>query len=202
MSVDLYKIYKGFYQRSYRDKYDDDYAVMTELVHDLVRNLYRNQYNTEALEKHRIEGIEIAQKVYQMEKEKPGLGRWYSISLIKALKSKDYDIEVPYRIIPLWLEDNYFGSLYVLTSNARPDQCKLGATYMDVDTRVSKYISKYGYNVSLYFHEVNIMNPFNHELEISNKYSHLRHSGNTYGDSNEWYYVDPEIFKNEILKIV
>jgi hypothetical protein len=77
-----------------------------------------------------------------------------------------------------------------------------GATYMDVDTRVSKYISKYGYNVSLYFHEVNIMNPFNHELEISNKYSHLRHSGNAYGDSNEWYYVDPEIFKNEILKIV
>ena len=139
MPLDLYKMYKGFYQRSYRDKDDDDYAVMTELIHDLVRNLYINQHKPEALEKHRIEGIEIAQKLHQMEKEKYGLGRFFSISLLKALKNKDYEIVVPYRIIPLWLEDNDVGSLYVLTSNARPGQCKIGATYMDVDIRVSKY---------------------------------------------------------------
>ena len=201
MPLDLYKMYKGFYQRSYRDKDDDDYAVMTELIHDLVRNLYINQHKPEALEKHRIEGIEIAQKLHQMEKEKYGLGRFFSISLLKALKNKDYEIVVPYRIIPLWLEDNDVGSLYVLTSNARPGQCKIGATYMDVDIRVSKYVSKYGYNVNLYFRQKNIMNPFNRKLEISKKYSHLRHSGNTFCDSNEWYCIAPEILKNEILQI-
>jgi len=91
--------------------------------------------------------------------------------------------------------------LYVLVSDSRPGQCKLGATYMDIDARVNKYINKYGYEVDLYFYEVDVLNPFNQELAIAKKYSHLRHSGNTYGDSNEWYYLDPEILKNEILSI-
>jgi len=202
MSLDLYQVYKSFYQRSYRDKYDDDYAVMTEMIHDLVRNLFINQYDEVIKEKLRIEGIEIAQKLYEMERSKSGLGRWYSINLIKALKQNDYEIEVPYQVAPRWLENDYLGTLYVLVSDSRPGQCKLGATYMDIDARVNKYINKYGYEVDLYFYEVDVLNPFNQELAIAKKYSHLRHSGNTYGDSNEWYYLDPEVFKNEILQIV
>ena len=149
-----------------------------------------------------IEGIEIAKKIYEMEKNKPGLGRLYSRDLISALKNNTYEIKVPYPIVPLWQEDDYHGSLYVLTRDRYPGQCKLGATYMHVETRVQKYIHKYGYGVNLYFYAGEILNPFNHELEISRKYSHLRKSGNTYGESNEWYYMDPAVLKAEILRIL
>lgn len=201
MKIDLYKLYKGFYQRSYRNEYDDDYAFMTELVHDLVRNLFRHQYNQSELERHRIEGIEISQRVYEIEKNKPGLGRLYSRDLIRALKQKNFEILVPYPVAHQWNENNYVGSLYVLTRKNYPGECKLGATYMDVETRVKKYIHKYGYSVDLYFCANNVMNPFNHELAISRKYSESRKAGNTYGDSNEWYYLDPKVLKEEILRI-
>lgn len=201
MKLDLYKIYKSFYQRSYRNKYDDDYAVMTELVHDLVRNLFRNQYNRAVVDKYIVDGIEIAGKVHEMEKSKPGLGRLYSKDLIRALKSKNYEIGVPYPVVHLWQEDDYHGSLYVLTSHVYPGQSKLGATYMNVEARVRRYISKYGYSVDLFFYADDILNPFSHELAIARKYSELRRSGNTYGDSNEWYYIEPEVLKKEILAI-
>lgn len=202
MKFDLYSLYKGLYQRSYRNKHDDDFAVMTELAHDLVRNLFRNLYDQAALEKCRIEGIEIAKKIYEMEKNKPGLGRMYSKDIIRALKNNAYEIKIPYPIVPLWQENDYRGSLYVLTRDRYPGQCKLGATYMHVETRVQKYTQRYGYSVNLYFYAGEILNPFSHELEISRKYSHLRKSGNTCGESNEWYYMDPAMLKAEILRIL
>jgi len=43
MSLDLYSVYKKFYQRSYRNPEDQDLMEMTQLIHDLVLNLYRIQ---------------------------------------------------------------------------------------------------------------------------------------------------------------
>ena len=174
---------------------------MTEISKDLIKRLFLNQSNPEELEEIRLEGIEIAKNLLELERCKDGLGRYYSLALIKALEANNFEINVPYQVIPRWQENNYFGCLYVLTSNVRPDQCKLGATYMDIDTRVAKYISKFGYQVEVYFSRNDVLNPFTQELIISNKYRDNRFSGNTPGDSNEWFYLYPETLQNEILSI-
>ena len=199
--IDLFKIYKGFYQRSYRSPEDGDYAGMTQISEDIIKRLFLNQSNPKELDEIRLEGIDIAKILLAMEMRKGGLGRFYSLALIKALEANNFEINVPYQVIPRWQENNYFGCLYVLTSNVRPDQCKLGATYMDIDTRVAKYISKFGYQVEVYFSRNDVLNPFTQELIISNKYRDNRFSGNTPGDSNEWFYLYPETLQNEILSI-
>ena len=201
MSLDLYKTYKGFYQRWHRNPDDHDLYEMKELSYELARNLFRNMYHKTMTPEVLAEAIEAAKNLRDMEFDRGGFGVYYSTNLLDALMSGDYRINVPYLKILSWTEkSNYYGNLYVLVSVYRPEQCKLGVT-RDIDTRINKYISKHGYVVDLYFLRQDILSPYMHEQRIAKKYQKFRHSGNYEGGSIEWYYLDPEILKKEILEI-
>ena len=207
MPTDLHSIYKSFYQRSHRDPYDDDYLLMTELIRDLVITLYRerhfrNKNLTSMPKKVRKEALRIANNLLEMEIEKGGFSVYFSERLINALENEDYTIDIPPQKISRWVEkSNYYGNLYVLTSEHRPGQCKLGVTRDEINNRIKKIRNRHGYPIELYFLRIDILSPFKHEAEIAKKYQEYRHSGHTYGDSIEWYHLDPEILKNEILSI-
>jgi len=202
MPLDLYKVYKGFYQRWHRNQQDQDLYEMKELSYELARNLYRNMYYETMSDDVHAEAIGAAFTPMSMELEKGGFNKNYSVDLVDALISGDYSIDVPYSKILSWTEkSNYYGNLYVFVSKHRPDQCKLGVTRSSIETRIKKYIHKHGYDVELYFLRIDILSPYMHEQAIAKKYQQFRHSGNTESDSIEWYYLDPEILKNEILSI-
>jgi hypothetical protein len=201
MSLDLYKTYKGFYQRWHRNPDDDGLYEMKELSYELARNLFRNMYYKTMSAEVLAEAIEAARDLRDMELDRGGFGIYYSANLIDALISGDFRIDVPYSKILSWTEkSNYYGNLYVLVSDYRPEQCKLGVT-SNIETRISKYISKHGYVVDLYYLRKDIISPYMHEQRIAKKYKKYRHSGNTEGGSVEWYYLEPEVLKKEIQEI-
>ena len=198
--LDLFSIYKKFYQRSHSNPHDYDYQVMTEVVHDLVKNLYICRFDETKREVILAESIEIAKRIRKIELGKERLRTYYSPWLLRALEANEYTIDVPFPVKPRWEEPD-FGHLYIFISDLRPGECKLGATSMDIITRANKYINKYGYNVEVYYTSPQILNPFQYELIIGARYKKYRCIGNASGDSIEWYNLDPRILRDEILKI-
>ena len=199
--LDLFSIYKKFYQRSHGNPSDYDYEVMTELAHDLVKNLYMCRFDEDKREIAIAESIEITKALKKMEFNKSGIRTYHSPWLLWALERDEYTIDVPFPVKPRWDEPDY-GYIYIFTSESRPGECKLGATSMDINTRAKKYINKYGYSVDVYYTSPQILNPFQYELAIGGRYKEFRCIGNTIGDSIEWYNLDPTILRNEILNIL
>ena len=202
MPLDLYGIYKKFYQRSYRYPDDQDLLEMTQLVHDLVRNLYRIQSKREISKEELGFAFTTARNLFDLEKSYGGFNVLFSRNLLKAFEINDFEIQVPKHKMSTWLEeDNHLGTLYVLTAKSRPNQSKLGVTQGNLDERITKYQYRHGYSVDLYYFRHDIPTPFRREEEITKKFLKHKFSGNSDGGSNEWFFLDPRILKEEILKI-
>jgi len=203
MALDLYdEVYKRFYQRSYRSSEDYDLLEMTQLAHDLVRNLYRIQTKSEISKDDIDNALNTAQKLYDLETSYGGFGIFFSKRLIKALETADYEIKIPKHKMSSWLEEeDHLGTIYVLTANSRPGQCKLGVTQGILEERISKYQHRHHYSVDLYFYRADIPTPFRHEEAITKKFLIHKNSSNSEGGSNEWFFLDPNVLKKEIMKI-
>jgi len=101
-----------------------------------------------------------------------------------------------------WVEeDNHLGTLYVLTAKSRSGQCKLGVTQGNLEKRINNYMHRHGYAVKLYFFRHDIPTPFRYEEAITKKYLTYKNTNNSDGHSNEWFFLNPEILKSEILSI-
>ena len=202
MPLDLYRTYKKFYQRSYRNPEDQDLLEMTQIVHDLVRNLYRIQSKRELSKEELGFAFSTARNLFDLEKSYGGFSVIFSRNLLKAFEINDFEIQLPKHKISSWLEeDNHLGTLYVLTAKSRPDQTKLGVTQGFLDERIAKYQHRHGYSVDIYFYRHDVPTPFRHEEAITKKYLEHKFSGNSDGGSNEWFYLSPEVLKNEIENI-
>jgi hypothetical protein len=203
MALDLYdEVYKRFYQRSYRSSEDYDLLEMTQLAHDLVRNLFRIQTKSEISKDDIDNALNTAQKLYDLETSYGGFGIFFSKRLIKALETADYEIKIPKHKMSSWLEEeDHLGTIYVLTANSRPGQCKLGVTQGILEERISKYQHRHHYSVDLYFYRADIPTPFRHEEAITKKFLIHKNSSNSEGGSNEWFFLDPNVLKKEIMKI-
>ena len=199
--LDLFAIYKKFYQRSHDNPFDYEYEVMTDLVHDLVKNLYKCRFDEVKREEAVADSIQIAQELQAIEFGKERLRTFHSPHLLRALEVDEYTIDVPFPVKPRW-EDPDYGYLYIFTSDSRLGECKLGATSMDINTRANKYMNKYGYSVEVYYASPLILNPFQYELAIGRMYKEFRCIGHVYGDSIEWYNLDPTILRDQILEIL
>jgi len=137
-----------------------------------------------------------------MEKSYGGFNVLFSRNLLKAFETNDFKINVPKPKMSSWLEEeDHLGTLYVLTAKSRPSQCKLGVTQSFLDDRIKAYIYRHGYSVDLYFFRHDIPTPFRHEEAITKKYLEYKNSSNSDGDSNEWFFLDPETLKNELQRI-
>ena len=203
MALDLYdEVYKRFYQRSYRSSEDCDLLEMTQLAHDLVRNLYRIQNKSEISKEDIDSALNTARKLYDLETSYGGFGIIFSKRLIKALETAKYEINIPKHKMSSWLEEeDHLGTLYVLTASSRPGQCKLGVTQGFLEERISKYQHKHHYSVELYFYRADIPTPFRHEEAITKKFLANKNSDNADGGFNEWFFLDPNALKKEIIKI-
>ena len=203
MALDLYdQVYKRFYQRSYRSSEDYDLLEMTQLAHDLVRNLFRIQTKSEISKDDIDNALNTARKLHDLEKSYGGFGIIFSKRLIKALETADFEIRLPKHKISSWLEEeDHLGTLYVLTAKSRPGQCKLGVTQGFLEDRISKYQHRHHYSVDLYFYRADIPTPFRHEETITKKFLAYKNSDNADGGSNEWFFLEPNMLKREILAI-
>jgi len=202
MPLDLYKVYKAFYQRSYRRPQDQDLLEMTQIINDLVRNLYRIQSKRQISKEEVDLAFHAARNLFEMEKSYGGFSTIFSRNLIKALHENDFEINIPKSKISSWLEEeDHLGTLYVLTAKCRPGQSKLGVTQGILEERINKYQHRHQHSVDLYYFQHDIPKPFRHEEMITKKFLSYKNSNNANGESNEWFFLDPEILKKEILKI-
>ena len=203
MPLDLYvEVYKKFYQRSYRHPEDLDLLEMTQLAHDLVRKLYRIQSKREVSKEEISLAFNAARRLFDLEKSYGRFNILFSRNLVRALHDNDFIINVPAHRMSLWLEnDDHLGTLYVLTSTSRPGQCKLGVTQGNLKERISKYQYRHQHSVDLFFFRHDIQTPFRHEEAITKKFLAHKNSDNADGGSNEWFFLDPNTLKKEILDI-
>jgi len=163
---------------------------MTDLSHDLVKKLYLSKHNKNRVEELRILGIQLAEKLIEMERHE----RTYSIfgvRLLKVLRNNSFEVDVPYPVMRRWLSNDINGEVYIMTSSFFLDHCKLGATTLDVNERMSKYENRYGYSVDLYY-SIEIVSPFYFEKFISDLIKDKRVNGRSKEHTNEWYLISPE----------
>lgn len=187
MVVNLWKMYKKFYQRSYRDRIRGTTNQLnnkkTAVAHEIA---------TKNLTKEEI--LSRVQSLYELDS-----GDCFVRELFDAVMQNNYKIDIPYEKRHKYQSDgkNLSGDIYVLTSSSKPNMAKLGATYMEPILRAEKYSSKYGYKVNVFYSKC-VDDPFELESYIQKIISSKRVCGNTWGDSIEWYYIEPE----ELRKII
>jgi hypothetical protein len=188
--VDLYLIYKQYYQRWYRHKCNFDYAEMKDMSHDLVKNFYESRHDKNLTEKNRLIAIEIAKDLIAREK----FLRTYSIfgnKLLRNLENNSFEVNVPYPVKRLWDSTQIHGEVYILNSETLKGCSKLGATTLDLDIRIRKYENRYGYSVNL-FYSLEIISPFYFEKFISELIRDKRVLSKSNEHTNEWYYISSD----------
>ena len=195
MNLDLFKAYKRFYQRWYTRKQSKIRADMKETAHDIVKYLYDNRFsNNKNLVKERALGI--AEILLQLEVS----ARFENLvapEIIEAIESGQYVIEVPYPVARRWDTEYLSGHVYVMTSKNMLGCAKLGATMMDLSTRISKYRNRYGYEVELFFSK-EFLGPFTAEKKIGELIIDNRLSAKDEAHTNEWYEIQPKLLKKII----
>jgi len=202
MPLDLYAVYKQFFQRSNRNREDQDLAEMTQIIRDIAQNLYRIKSKREPSKEEIGFAFNSARNLFDLEKNYGRFNTLFSRNLVRALYDNDFVINVPVHRMSLWLEnDDHIGTLYVLTSKSRPKQCKLGVTQGDLEERIAKYQYRHQCTVDLYFFRHDIPTPFRYEEAITKKFLAHKNSDNAEGGSNEWFFLEPEKLKKEIVKI-
>ena len=186
--MDLYKTYKLMKQRAKR-RYDD--IVSQELCKTAQSIFYVGGNEEDILAK--------IQTIISLETELPFGLKCYGQEMQSAVVSGEYSINRPYAIRHRFDESNYEGLIYVMTSTSRSGQAKLGATTQSMDQRLKSYQSKYQYVVQAEKWK-NVAKPFVLENKVAQKLSKYRVTGNTTGDSIEWYHLSSERLWEEVVE--
>jgi hypothetical protein len=195
MNLDLFKSYKRFYQRWYIRKHSKIRADMKDVAHDIIKYLYDNRFsNNKNLVKERA--LEIAEVLLQLE-VRARFENLVAPEIIEAIQSGQYVIEVPYPVARRWDTEYMTGHVYVMTSKNMMGCAKLGATMMDLSTRISKYRNRYGYEVELFFSK-EFLGPFTAEKKIGELIIDNRLSAKDEAHTNEWYEIQPKLLKKII----
>ena len=178
--MDLYKTYKLMKQRAKRRTND---PVSQELC-EIARSIFYIGGNKKNIL------MKIQKIIILEEKLQFGL-KCYGKEMQTAVETGKYTIDRPYAIRHRFDEDNREGLIYVMSSNSRPGQVKLGATTLSMHKRLKCYEAKYQYSVQAEKWKT-VLKPFVLENNIAEKISKHRVSSNTNGDSNEWYHLSSE----------
>jgi len=194
--MELFSAYKKYYQRWYRNQTSIAHYEMKELAHHLVQQLYFSRHDAAEKERKRKECINIAQKLIYMEREQ----KCYSIfgkGLLRALEENSFFIDVPYPVERRWATIDRHGEVYIVTAPSMNQLSKLGATTMDIDTRIRKYENRYGYTINL-FYSIEIIAPFSFEKYIADiiKDNQVRTKSDRH--TNEWYSISPDVLQKTI----
>ena len=195
MHLDLFKAYKKFYQRWYNRKHSKIRADMKNVAHDIVKYLFDNRFSSNKnLVKERA--LEIAEILLQLE-ARSKFENLVAPEIIDAIKTDQYVNDVPYPVARRWKTEDLTGHVYVMTSTSMMGYAKLGATMMDLSTRISKYRNRYGYEVEL-FYSKQFLGPFTAEKKIGELIIDHRLSAKDEDHTNEWYEIQPKLLKKII----
>jgi len=186
--MDLYKTYKLMKQRAKRRHGD---IVSQELCKTAQSIFYVGGNEEDILAK--------IQNIISLETELQFGLKCYGQEMQSAVVSGEYSINRPYAIRHRFDESNYEGLIYVMTSTSRSGQAKLGATTQSMDQRLKSYQSKYQYVVQAEKWK-NVAKPFVLENKVAQKLSKYRVTGNTTGDSIEWYHLSSERLWEEVVE--
>jgi len=187
VKINLWDVYKQFYQRSWRAHNADDFKnEMTGIAHDIATNKLNAQ-----------EILIRAYKLYELEKEiSPNV--YFSKKIINAVENNNYEIVIPNEVIHKYVYKDTIGYIYIFTSPVKNNQCKIGATAsMMPSIRAIKFSSKYMYKVDVFYYK-EVKDPFGFEDKIKKLIINKRVHGNLEDDSIEWYFLDPEDLKEII----
>lgn len=191
-SMYLYKIYKLIKQRSVRDH---PYCELRSEMTQLARQIFEGKKSAEDI-------LSIASELKSIETQIYGIRTYFSDKIKYAVKSGNYSLEFPDVISHVKYGDEKIGSIYILTSSEKKGQSKLGATTMDPNKRLSIFINRYGYDADFYYISEGVRAPFKLEKSIADEIRHLRVSGLEFGDSIEWYFINPKVLKTKIIKAI
>ena len=185
--VNLFDIGKAFYQRSRRDPQ----SRIKEEAYKVSRELW---------EKHKTkkELLSIIARLKDLERKSPGVRVSQAEKAELAVKSGEFFVSVPHEISHRYNEQP--GRVYIMTSESRPGECKLGATTMTMFQRCLAYHKKFGYRVTDVF-AFETDTPFGLERLVADRISELRVAGNVTGDSNEWYRIEPNLLRSVIISV-
>ena len=186
LEMNLYQTYKLLKQRALRRPYD----LTSQEIYKTARTIFYDKTDKKNL----LKKISI---IIALEDDLPFGLRKYGTEMHEAIKADRYSIERPYEIRHRFEEQNKSGLIYVMTSLERPGETKLGATTLTMAKRCSAYQYKYGYAVKA-DNSLQVIKPFELEEIVSKKIQTHRVTGNTFGDSIEWYFLSAE----EIWSIV
>ncbi len=187
--MNLWDIYKGFYQRSYRNKWDKEAEADTELIHLWLKDMFFCESGHDRKSRVR-DGLAIADVLHRREMES-GARIYLSVRLRHALQTATWTLKIPYTHVHRWNSERHgwYGDVYVLVDPERPGQFKVGATTIQIQKRVNLYRARYWTDVKV-FQSIPCRDPFGIEEEFLRVGIFKRVSGNTSGESNEWYFGD------------
>jgi hypothetical protein len=193
MELDLYKIYKAFYQRHHRDQWCELRAEMSRIAHDFVVYIHSRINSGE-------KPSDLAEEYYPAISALKDLEYvigpkiYFSRRLDQAIKSGAFCVKVPYPVLHRWSDYNVEGKIYIFSSNLDSSISKLGACTIPISKRVSTFEKRYNTQVSEFF-SIKANRPFRVEHELSKLIKDYRISGNQLNKSIEWYKLAPSRLK-------
>jgi hypothetical protein len=191
MKTDLFKEYKMLLQRLRKDESDFSRQELVEKAELIVKG----KISAELM-------IKVAKEMVFLESLDWTIRVNHSRRILNALESGDYEINIPPYIAHRWNEEPWdYGYVYVASSDSKPGQCKLGATWSHPVDRLEKYELRYGYSVFCEWH-LHVNMPFEVEKNVADEVKRYRVSGNTRGDSNEWYRMDPKALIKVVTQVI
>ena len=196
--MDLYRLYKQFYQRAYRNPYDDALVEMKDIAYELAKMAYQTSISNEHDDDARPTLFAKAARLEELEQKRGGFPKYFARGVSAKILEGSYIVEVPYQLRHDW-NHQVAGYVYLMKAETRSGLVKMGATTMDPAYRATRYQSKFGYRVEI-VHSVYVPNPFQIEKKVRNAIQQRRVAANTYGDSNEWYRISISDAKSVIQK--
>ena len=187
-TMDLYKAYKIMKQRAKRRPHD----LISQELSKIARSIFYLDGDVEKI-------LTKIQAIREVEKKLQYGLKCYGKEMHDAVLSAEYTIDRPYAIRHRFDRNNRKGLIYVMSSNSRPGQVKLGATTQSMHKRMKCYENKYQYSVKAEKWKT-VLEPFVLENDIAKKINEYRVAGNTTGDSNEWYHLSPEQLWNVVIE--
>jgi hypothetical protein len=185
MSVDVYKIYKSIYNQGRKYPDNNTYQKSRQILKNLCMAIHNNHDN---------ENIrDIAYEIRDLELD-PNYYHFYSEIILNAVDDNELIAVIPYPVLHRWNESvDSKGWIYFAISNSKEGQVKIGATTIDAKKIESSYLSKYNYPIKVIWSKYIDM-PFKFKKKLHDKFLDNRVSGQTDGDSNEWYFGEVDTF--------
>jgi hypothetical protein len=156
-----------------------------EFLADEMKNLFAMLLATPTLE--RARQFYVTEEIWLAHPLTRPNAKSFGLDVFRAVLSGDFKVSRPENIKTVGLGfDPEWGFVYLATSSGRLGQIKVGVTTYDPHIRLAKFKSKFGESIRL-VRAWELDFPARIERHVQNSLREFRVSGNSLGESIEWY---------------